>query len=86
MLDVYRYAHALRNPETAFVAGTQIYHRQNSSVNIPRDAEVTGQNEYTSMGNDWLTYDLKDGAGNYYSITLNKKKNEVVSRFLNKDK
>lgn len=86
MLDVYRYAHALKNPETALVAGTQVYHRKNPNVNIPSDAEVTGQNEYTSMGSDWLTYDLKDGAGNYYSITLNKKKNEVVSRFANKDK
>jgi 1,2-phenylacetyl-CoA epoxidase PaaB subunit len=86
MLDVYGYAHALKNPETALVAGTQVYHRRNSGVNIPNNAEVTGQNEYTSMGNDWLTYDLKDGAGKYYSITLNKKKHEVVSRFVNKDK
>jgi hypothetical protein len=86
LLDAYRYAHALRNPKTALVAGTQVYHRNNPSVNIPNNAEVTGQNEYTSMGSDWLTYELKDNAGNYYSITLNKKKNEVVSRFVNKDK
>jgi hypothetical protein len=86
LLDIYIYAYALRNPETAFVAGTIVYNRNNSSVNIPSSAKITGQNEYTSMGSDWLTYELEDDAKNYYSITLNKKEYEVVSRFVNKDK
>ena len=86
LLNVYRYAHALRYPETALVAGTQVYSRKSSNVKIPSTAKVIGQNEYTSMGSDWLTYELKDNAGNYYSITLNKNENDVVSRFVTKSK
>ena len=86
MINVYRYAHALRYPETALVAGTQVYSRKSSNVKIPSTAKVIGQNEYTSMGSDWLTYELKDNAGNYYSITLNKNENDVVSRFVTKSK
>ena len=86
LLDIYRYAHALRYPETAFVAGTIVYPRENSTVNIPSSAKIIRQSEYTSMGSDWITYDLEDDAKNYYSITLNKNEYEVVSRFVNKYK
>lgn len=85
LLDIYRFAHAFRNPDTAFVVGTIVYHRTSSTVKIPSSAKITGESEYTSGGYDVKSYELKDRDGKYYSITFNKDKYEVISRFVNSD-
>jgi hypothetical protein len=67
--------------KSGFVVGDDIYYSKKSSgVNIPMDAVLVKESSFASGNTDWITFDLETET-KYYSITLNKGKYEIVSRF-----
>ena len=77
--EKYQYEYARRN-NTGIIIGNLVYSKSNPKVNIPLKAKFVKQSRYTSGNNDWVTQDFQT-PNKYYSITLNKKKWEVISRF-----
>jgi len=80
LFKLYLYEHAVRF-DSGLIAGDIAYSKKVSSVAIPMDAKILNTSTYTSNGSDWVTYELEDDS-KHYSITLNTKKWEVVSRFV----
>lgn len=66
---------------SGFVIGNDIYYsKKGFGVKIPMDAVLVKESDYASGNADWITFDLETET-KYYSITLNKRKYKVVSRF-----
>lgn len=81
--DVFKFflrEHAKRF-NSGFVIGNDIYYsKKGFGVKIPMDAVLVKESDYASGNADWITFDLETET-KYYSITLNKRKYQVVSRF-----
>lgn len=80
LFKLYLYEHAKRF-DSGLIAGDFVYSKKASVVSIPLDAKIVNTSTYTSNGSDWVVYDLENDT-KHYSITLNTKKWEVVSRFV----
>lgn len=80
LFKLYIYEHA-RRFNSGLIAGDIVYFKKVSGVAIPMDARIVDTSTYSSNGTDWVIYELEDDS-RHYSITLNTKKWEVVSRFV----
>lgn len=63
----------------ALKVGNVVYFK--NAIQVPLDAKLTKQSEYTSGNADWRTYEFEDDS-RYYNITLNSAKWNIVSRYV----
>lgn len=63
----------------ALKVGNVVYFK--NAIQVPLDAKLTKQSEYTSGNADWRTYEFEDDS-RYYNITLNTAKWNIVSRYV----
>ena len=84
-MDSYEKWFQKNNPNKYLVAGEIVYPRSNQGISIPSSAMVTNKQTYDAGDSNWITYELKDG-NTHYSITLDRTKYNIVSRFTSVNK